>query len=451
MKKTNKKKRNILAPIGRFFDKLIITPITKLILYITDYFENNTSGIEKILTNRQSLVIISLLFALVVFFFVDTRSTSLIDNKAEILYGQPVEAIYNEEAYVVEGLPKTVDVTLIGKTWDVYLAKQYPAENATVDLQDLKPGTHKVSLKYKQSVSSVQYKLDPSNVTIVIYEKMSEARELTADVINRDKLDSKLNVDSVELNCDKVIIKGAEHKLAEVATVKALVDISKIAGPKEGDVTLKDIKLVAYDDEGKQVNGIEIVSEEVKATVKISSPSKVVPIKVNTEGVLYDKAIKSLTPSVDRVTIYGPEEVLNSIDSLPVTIDVAGLDGDKEYTVNLVTPTGVRSISEKTITVKVTVDEMFTREITDVNINIKNLDSRYRAQAVDADSRVIAVVIHGSKSVINSIDKDSITATIDLEGLGVGEHEVDVQVTGSDSRVKYEPRNKKVKIMIYNK
>ena len=323
MKKTNKKK-NIFSPIVNFFDKYLISPITKLILYITDYFKNNNKGIERILNNRQALIIISLVFALLTFYVIDQKGVSIVDDNAEILYGIPVSAVYNEEAYVIEGLPETVDVTLIGKKWNVYLAKQYPADEISVDLSDLTPGTHKVNLNYKQNVSSVNYKVDPSSVTVVVYKKMSSSREVTADVIHKDNLDKKLNVDSITLNKDKVTIKGAEYKLNEVASVKALIDIDHLTNQKEGTQVLKDIALIAYDKNGEIVD-VEIVPESLEAEIVISSPSKVVPINIETEGKLQDIAISSLTPSVNEVTLYGSQEALDKIDYLPVKIDISGI------------------------------------------------------------------------------------------------------------------------------
>ena len=61
MKKINKK-NNIFGLILKFFDKWLITPITKFILFVTDSISNNDKGFEKILNNRQALVIISLIF-----------------------------------------------------------------------------------------------------------------------------------------------------------------------------------------------------------------------------------------------------------------------------------------------------------------------------------------------------------------------------------------------------
>ena len=70
------------------------------------------------------------------------------ENSAEILKSQPVTAIYNEEAYVIEGLPETVDITLIGSKTDLYIAKQSVAHEVRVDLTGLKPGQHKINIKF---------------------------------------------------------------------------------------------------------------------------------------------------------------------------------------------------------------------------------------------------------------------------------------------------------------
>lgn len=451
MKKTSSgKKKNIFLKIINLFDRIIITPITKLILLVSDAFKNNGHGLEKILTNRQALVIISLICALFSFFVIDNKFTTLVDNSAEVLYGQTVKAIYNEEAFVVEGLPETVDVTLIGRKWDVYLAKQYPADEVTVDLTGLSAGQHRVSLKYKQSVSSVDYKLDTSNVTIMIYEKVSETRELTTDIIHKDKLDTQLNIESITLNRGDAIIKGAAYKLEQVASVKALIDVENISKPKVGSTTLTDIPLVAYDKDGKIID-VEIVPKKVEAVIKITSPSKTVPIRVIPEGTPEGKAIKTLTPSVTEVTIYGDDAALSEIEYLPVKIDVSSVTGDKTYTVNLTKPTGVREISVKTITVKLTLDEVVSKEVKGIQIKTINLESGYSVQALSEEDSTVAVIVNGSKSVLDALDSSTIEAYVDLSGLKEGEHEVSVKVTGEDTKLTYTPRVKKIKVRITKK
>lgn len=449
MKKISKK-------IILFFDKWLITPITKFILFITDFIKNNGREIEKFINKKQTLIVLSLVFAFLVFFIVDQNSDTILNKSAEVLYNQPVTAEYNEEAYVIEGLPTSVDVTLIGRTSDLYLARQYTSNlSVSVDLRGLTPGSHKVKLNYTQglkALKSIDYKIDPSTANIVVYEKVSETRELDYDILHKDKLDTTLVLDSVDLSRNDVIIKGASYKLKQVATVKALVDIENISNPKAGTFTLKEIPLIAYDSDGKPVEGIEIVPTSINAQVKITSPSKEVPLQVIPSGeVAFGKSIKEFSTSIAKVTIYGDESIINDIESIPVKIDVTNLSSDKTFKVNIEKPAGVRNISSKTVTVKVSMDEVITKDFTDCNISIVNLNSNYKAYAVSKEDSSVTVVVKGSSDVVNTLDPNTIQATVDLTGYGPGEYEVEVKVTGNDLKLTYESKTKKVKIKIEQK
>lgn len=438
--------------IIRFFDKWLITPITKLIIFIGDILKNNGKEVEKFINKKQTLIVISLVIAFGMFFWVDQNSDKILNKNAEILTDRPVIAEYNKEAYVIEGLPTSVDVTLIGRTADLYLAKQY-ASNLTisVDLRGLTPGSHKVKLKYNQNqtLKTVDYKLDPSTANIVVYEKVSETRELDYDVVRKDKLDSKLVLETIDLERNDIIIKGASYKLKQVANVKALVDVDKINNPKVGNYTLKDIPLVAYDDNGDKVD-VEIVPSTVEATLKIASPSKEVPIQVIPTGdVAFGKSINTLTPSISKVTIYGDSDVIESINSIPVEIDVNGLTGDKTFNVNIDKPAGIREISARTVSVKVVLSEETTKEISNVKLSAINLADGLKAQAASKEDGILTVVVKGSKDLIETLDESTVKATVDLSGYTApGEYEVDLVVSGDDIKLTYESKVKKVKILI---
>lgn len=446
-----KKTRKLFHRIGLFFDKWIITPVTKLILMIMNCFGSSSKSVDKLLSKKSTLIVISLILAFGTFLVVDNESNVMIDQYAEVLYDQEVNAAYNEELYVVEGLPKKVDVTLIGQKRHIFLAKQSPSKGVSVDLTGLKPGNHKVTLKYSQRIKSLDYKLDPSNVTVTIYEKVSETRSLAVDVLHKDELDSKLYIKDIKLDRNDVIIKGAEYKLKKVASVKALVDVNELSNPKAGTITLKEVPLVAYDNEGNVLD-IEIVPGTVSAKVVITSPSKEVPVKVVPKGNLaFGKAISSLTPSVANVTIYGDESALNSINSIDIPVDVKGLDSDKTYTITISKPTGVTEVSVKTVNVVVKVDNSITKEFDGIAITTENLESKYKVQALsEADSKV-TVVVSGSESNVNAIEANSIKAFIDLKNYKTGEYEVEVKVTGDDLKLSYASKIKRVKIRITDK
>ena len=443
-----KKISRFFKAILLFFDRWLITPITKGILSVSDYTRNNGRELEKFINKKQTLIVLSLIFAFIVFFVLDQNANIIMNRRAEILYNQPVVAEFNSEAYVVEGLPTHADITLIGRSADLYLAKQYPSNNVTVDLRGLRPGSHKVPLRYNQRLSSIDYKIDPSTATIVIYEKVSETRELDFDLVHKDKLDRKLVVENVDLSRNDIIIKGAEHRLRQVASVKALVDINNINNPAVGNVTLNDILLVAYDSAGKTVD-VEMVPNRISASIRIASPSKEVPIEIVPVGELaFGKSIKDIIPSVPRVTLFGDAEVLNNIESFPITVDVKNLATDKEFNINLKAPSGVRDISIKVINIRITLDDVTTKEFSDIRISHINLDPNLRVGAASAEDSRVAVIVKGSAAAIEALDISTLNATIDLSGYGEGTHEVEVRVTGGDLRLTYESKTKRVRITI---
>ena len=451
MKKIIKKICLFIGKILKFIDKILITPIMKLLLKINDLLSNNNKTIERIFSNKQSLVVISLLIAFVCFYFVDKNSNTTAESSSEILYSQPVKASYNEEAYVIEGLPETVDVILMGKKSAIYLAKQYPGQGVSVDLRELSAGTHKVKLKYTNDIKSINYKIDPSQVTIIIYDKVSANREVTSEIVHRNNLDSKLDISDISLSKTEVTIKGSSKKLESVAYVKALVDIDNLVEPTVGKSSISNNKLVAYDNEGKIVD-VEILPETVDATLTITSTSKVVPIKVVPTGdIALGYAIGSTTTSISSITIYGDEENLKTIEYVPVKIDVTNLSGNKEYTVNLEKPTGVRDMSEKTVNVKVNVSKQEQKEVKDINIQTTGLASGLKVQALGEENSKINVIVKGSKEALDALDESKITATVDLsEYTTPGVYEVEVKVTGEDLRLTYESKVNKIKLEIKN-
>ena len=435
----------------RFIDKKIIVPITKFFVSIGEKLRLSDKPLEKALSKKSSMIILSLVLAVIVFFIIDRQNTTLLEKNAEVLYDIPLSATYNDEEYVVEGLPETVDITLIGTKANLYLAKQLPTQDVNVDLSDLKPGVHKVNLKYKQSITSVEYKLDPSEVTVVVSSKKSETRSVESDIVNLNKLDSKLAINNTKLDTDEVIIKGTEDSLAKVSTIKALINVSNMVDPKAGTNTLKDIPLIAYDENGAKVD-VEMVPSKVTATIEIESPSKTVPLEIEPTGnVIFGKAIKNITSSVQKVTIYGSSKVLDNTNSIKVKIDVNNLKSNKDYTVTIKKPVGIREISEKVVTAKVELDDEVTTELSGVKLGVVNLGSNYTAQATSENATEVTVILKGVESIIKNITPSDVEAYVDLEGLGAGDHEVEIKVKGTDPKVKYSSKVTKTIIKIAEK
>lgn len=452
MKKIIKKICRFIGKIILFIDKILITPIMKVVIKVTDFFKTYGKNVEKVLTTKSALLIISLLIAFLAFYVIDKNSSTMLNSYAERLYGQEVKAIYNEEAYVVEGLPDSADVILIGRNSDIFLAKQFPAQGISVDLRELSVGTHKVELKYRQSLNFVEYKVDPSYVTVVINDKVSAIREISYEILHRESLDSKLDISAVSLSKTEVTIKGSEKRLKEVAYVKALIDLNNLVKPEAGTTSVKGVKLVAYNENGNVVD-VEILPGTIEAELTLVSSSKMVPVKVIPEGQLaLGYAIDTLTPSSNSIMVYGSEDSLKKIEYVPVYVNVDGLSEAKTFNVNVTKPVGVREIGLKTMSVKVALTEEHQIEISNISILKHNLDPSLDANIAKEDAERITAIVKGSQKSLDSLDQSTVVAIVDLAKYTTpGEYEVEIKVSGEDVKLSYSSKTTKVKIYIYKK
>ena len=456
--------KKIFKKIGKFFakvfkvlyriiDVILVTPISKAVYFVGDKLSSKNGNLDKFLNKLNTLIYVSLICAFAAFFAVDRKVINLVETEAIVLSNQPVVAEYNEEAYVVEGIPETADIVLMGRKSDLYLAEQLGDHKLSLDLTGLSAGTHKVNIKYNNPIKSLDYKVDPSRATIVIYPKVSASRTVTTDILNKDKLGSTLVISSIKLDRDEVIIKSYKEKLEKVASVKALVDVNALNANSAGTYTLENVKLIAYDEKGTEIKDIEIVPGTITATVEISSPSKTVPVKVVPVGdVASGSAISSITSNVNNITLYGEEDVLKDISEIEVEIDVNGLSKDKTFQETIVKPTGVRSMSDTAVTIKVKMEGETSKEFKDIPIVFEHLDTnKYKPLAKNASDTKVDVVVKGVKSVLDKLDSKDIKAYVDLSDLEPGTYEVPVMVTGSDLKLSYSSRTTKIEVIIAKK
>lgn len=446
MRKLKKIIFSFLKALYRLIDKGIVTPISRIIYNVENYLKNHNGGLDKLLNRPNILLYTSLVLAVVVFFLIDSRVITLVEKEAEVITNIPVTVKYNEEAYVVEGIPDTVDMILTGRKSDIYLAKQLGEHEVILDLTDYNASStpYKVYLNYTKSIDSLSYKLDPSYVSITISNKISELAVISYDLLNNDLLDEKLSVESVELSKTEVVVKGSRKALDKIATVKALIDLNNNKLTEAGTYNLDNIPLVAYDSNGVILKDVEIVPSSITATVKLNTHKATVPLSVMTTGDLVTgKAIASIlinNNSTYSLDIYGEQEEISEITNVPVTINVEGEgnNGTKTYNVTISKPNGVRSMSASSATVVVTFgdEKQKTIDLSHRDIKTENLAEGLSVTALS--DTVIPVQVKGVQSVIDDIDASDIYAYVDLAGLGETEsEEVEVKIKSSDPRLSY--------------
>ena len=452
--------KSILKPLlalfkGLYFvlDTILITPVSKLVYKSRDLLKNNNSKIEKILNMPNVLIYFSLICAIGLFLLVDFEVISLTSSEAEILSDQPVEVIYNEESYIVEGVPEKVDITLIGSKSALYLANHTSSNSVSLDLSGYGVGTYKVKLKYNSASTSIDYKLDPSTVTVKISAKVSEERTLSYDLLNEDKLDQRLSISNVSLSTSTVVVKSSQEILEKVAVVKALVDTNDIGASNAGDYEVEGVKLVAYDDSGEKLENVEIVPTTVTAKITLDSYSATKPVKLVTTGnMATGYAIDSITSSVTSVTVYGSQSVVDSLDYVEAVVNVNGVNSNvSNKAVDLTVPSGIRYMTNTTTQVSIVVGQESQITLTGITVKTDNLSNDYTALAATPADQSVDVLVKGTESVLSTISNEDVRVYVDLSGLTAGNHKVTVQVTSSDERVSVKPVKTEVEIKISKK
>ena len=447
-----KKIINFFERIFNFLDKYVILPITRIIFRITKKISIPNKKFETWLSKQTTLLFISLFISIGIFIVVDRKIINFSSQTAEVFKDQPVNVIYNEEQYVVEGLPEKVDVTLIGSKADLYIAKQSSNNGVTVNLTGLAPGTHKVSIEYEQGKKGIEYSVNPGVATVIIYKKVSDTRNLSYDIINNNKLDTTLVVNNVKLSLDEVTIRGAEYKINQVATVKALIDLDNLSKKEAGTQTLNDVSIKAYDNEGNVVD-VEFVPTKISAEIDLASPSKKVSLNFVPKGNLpTGKAIGGYSFSQNDVTIYGDTEALSSITSLDVNVDVSNLTSDTSFKSEIKKPSGVKSISTNYVTVNITITDSSSEPVKfNIPLTGINVGEGLIAQPIDNDNGFITVEVQGASSVLSTISESDITAYVDLNGLSEGTYTKEVIVKGSNPLAIYKAKRTEATVTISKK
>ncbi len=430
--------------IYNFIDKCIVVPISRAVYYLSKKFKKNQGKLDKILNRPHFLIYLSLIIAVVLFLLIDSKVISLVETEAEVITNVPVVVKYNEEAYVVEGVPETVDITITGRKSDIYLAKQLGEYEVILDLSDYTPSDtpYKVYFTYSKSIDSLSYQLSPEYVQVTIKNKESQVMSISYDLLNIDALDSRLSVESVSLDKSEVVVKGGSDALAEIASVKALIDLEQQNFTEAGTYDVDNIELAAYDSHGNRLDNIEIVPETISATVVLESYSRTVPISVETTGNLVTgKSIASILINNNTnysITIYGDQAEIDNIESVPVTINVDGRGNESTWTydVNIRKPNGVREMSVDTVEITVTFGEEQQTTI-DISNDIHEINLADDLSVNILGGQEITAQVKGVASVLEGIQDDEINAYIDLSGFGVGDHEVEVKIENNNPLITY--------------
>jgi len=387
------------------------------------FFRSFSTLLDHLLFGTKHAGIVSLIIAVMLFAIVNFNSQDSVFGSS-LLYSRTVSnleisAQYSETTYELSGLPSECSVTLTGDAGSVTSAASNNGY-CLIDLEGLVEGTHTVKLQAIGYGDAVEKVITPTSASITLKKKTTGQFVIGYDFINTDKMDDVYVLGTPSFGSSKVNVRASQDTLDSIAFVKALIDVENVS-----EEFTQQAKLVAYNTSGLPVNA-DIVPSTVEVTVPVKSPSKIVPIVLETTGKLEDGfAIESIDMDHQTVTIYAPESVLAQVEQVTVSIDASTLTKDTKIVQPIILPSGVSTSDITKVNLDIKLGEEASKLITQVSPYFTNNESGYRFLP---DKAYYDVNVYGTVSNIEDISSADIRIYFDMIDAEIGDAEFTLHV-----------------------
>lgn len=381
----------------------------------------------KKLTANWGLKLISLLFAMIVWFLV----TNINDPITPVRFSNIQVMIKNDDLITGRGQVYSVlDGSNVINSVTVYAPRSVIdslSQNnivATADVQNLSSlNTISIDIttnKYSDKIDRIVPSADL--VKLDIEKKKSKQLQLEAKTIGEPKEGFIVG----EINTDENLIKisGAESIVDRVS--KAEVDLD-VTGLQTDIGSNEDI--VLYDKDGEVVDptNLEMKTRSVKVNVPILQTKKV-PVRYRISGKTADGYAQTgdIDSNPGEVLIAGKKSVLSTVDAIIVEgedLDVTGLKDNFTYTADLkqFLPAGVVFADDKfdgkaTVVVYIGSVSESTVDVSTKNIAVEGVPEGFEV-TIDSNGEddKVSLTLAGLDSRINTLNNSALRGTINIE------------------------------------
>ena len=293
------------------------------------------------------------------------------------------------------------------------------------DFTGLGPGTHTVELDTDISRRLALADTQPRQITVTFEEQLAQQVNVAFEITDPPPLDFDNGVPV--FGESQVMVSGPRSEVQEVVAAVASFDLSD-----QQDTLEQLVRLTPVDVDGNVVDGVTLNPQNVTATIEMRRRDDVIRVSVSPDinfGTLQDGYVISGPILYDPPTVfvYGSPEDLAQIPSTLETeqIDLTDRLDDFEVNVPIILPEDLSSLrvnDEQSINVSLIIDAQITnRQLDDIPIVITGLNNGLTAEFAPTEA---SAVITGAQPILDDLQIEDITITLNLAGLGPGIHEV---------------------------
>ena len=366
-----------------------------------------------------ALVIAVLLWAVVQF---DEKPPSgSLTSQIQTMSISDVQLVYiglDETQYRLQSLdPPLINLTLTGRTSSINRVNTLNYR-VQVNLANIQEGTHSLPLEGVGFPPGVEVKILPSSVSVTI-EKLNKKEVPVHILLEGRPADGFIAGDPI-ITPERVNVTLPSSMLDQVDSVSAKINIDGATEPIG-----KEVKLKAFDKYGNEMN-LSITPSVVDVEVPITSPFVSLPIQLRFAGEpATGYSVASYNQNVNRITVYGPENVLNQFEFYEgPTIDLSGLNEDAEIILDIPLKPGVTQIQPTQVQLSVDVEPSVITTVSDVPISISGQNQHYDAVMRKPEDGLLDIQISGAPNLVEPVEAEDIQAIIDVSNLPPGHYEL---------------------------
>jgi YbbR domain-containing protein len=367
-------------------------------------------------------------FALAVAAWISAVTTADPDETRTLTAPVPVQIIGQASNLVLSNnIPREVEVTLRAprSIWNLIEADPQLVR-AILDLSGMSSGEHVEELQIQVDARPVQIvSVSPRTITFILEPLITKT--LSVDLSVSGEAAVGYQVGEANLEPVEIVISGAESQVQKVMRARVSVDLNGIR--ESLDQTLPvDI----LDDAGQKVSGVTLSPETVRVTLPVSQQGgyRDVAVKVTIVGRVasgYRLTDLSVFPPVVTVYSSDPDLVVSLpgvIETQPLDLQNAQEDINMRLALNL--PEGISIIGEQTVLVQAGVSPIESSvTLAGERIEIIGLENGLTAQVSPTS---VDVILSGPLSLLDTLTRQSVRATVDLTGLAPGTYQLTPKV-----------------------
>ncbi|AUG57243.1 MAG TPA: hypothetical protein DCE02_00945 [Ruminiclostridium sp.] len=368
--------------------------------------------------------IISLFFAVVLWFFVLDSSNPVISYDFNIPLKIENEESLKEKGFVIvnKNFPRNISVSVKGRQNKISTLDVNDIE-AIIDLEKIDDVKTK-SLHVDVYIHKEGFSIESITPGVVNFElEKVEKNSFPVNIVIEGKPKENYKLIGVSSTPETIFVEATDSVVNSIGEIKVFVDISNITSEM---VIQKEC--VVYDVNGEVLEDEELIFN-VNVEVEMAKEVPIVPVVKGKPARNYIDGVHKVSP--DKALITGPPDIIEWIDNVKTQeIDIENANQSVTKTVELNIPEGVRLIeTPENVYVDVVIEKVAVREFTikswDIAIENAVIDGSLIYEIPGTD---INISIEGRKEELDRISVENLKPSIDVEGLKEGRHKRTLKV-----------------------